>query len=312
MKGNRHMDETQRYQIGRRTSWMNIIGNVLLTALKAVVGYIAGSTAMVADAFHSGSDILATTIVLHGLKISHQPPDEGHHYGHGKAESIVSKLIAILLVITALGIGLSAYNSLRDPALEPPNKIAVWTALISILFKEWMYRYTVGIGKKIKSQALIADAWHHRTDAFSSVAALIGISGAIYGYPILDPIAGIVVAAMIIKAAVSIYLEAIHQLMDTAPAKEVMEDIKQTSLSVDGVRSVHDVKARKYGAEILVDMKICVDPLITVEEGHHLAGQAKHLVLEKIPDVKDVLIHVNPCSEKDYEKCNPCEHYKKG
>ncbi|SHJ52472.1 cation diffusion facilitator family transporter [Geosporobacter subterraneus DSM 17957] len=306
------MDDNQRFQIGRRTSLMNIIGNVLLTALKATVGYIAGSTAMVADAFHSGSDILATTIVLHGLKISHRPPDEEHHYGHGKAESIVSKLIAILLVVTALGIGLSAYNTLKDPALEPPNTIAVWTALISIIFKEWMYRYTVGIGKKIKSQALIADAWHHRTDAFSSIAALIGITGAIYGYPILDPIAGIVVSAMIIKAAISIYLEALHQLMDTAPPKEVMDEIRQISMSVEGVRSVHDVKARKYGVQILVDMKICVDPLITVEQGHHLAGQAKHSVLEKIPDVKDVLIHVNPCSEKDYEKCNSCKHYKNG
>ncbi len=306
------MDDNQRFKIGRRTSWINIIGNILLTALKATVGYFAGSTAMIADAFHSGSDILATAIVLHGIKISHQPPDEEHHYGHGKAESIVSKLISILMVVTALGIGFSAYNSLRDPALEPPNVIAVWTALLSIIFKEWMYRYTAGVGKKIKSQALIADAWHHRTDAFSSVAALIGISGAIYGYPILDPIAGIVVAAMIIKAAVSIYLEAIHQLMDTAPDREVIEEIKQISMSVEGIRSVHEVKARKYGVQILVDMKICVDPHITVEQGHHLAGKAKHSVLDKIPDVEDVLIHVNPCSEKDYEKCSPCDHYKKG
>ncbi|MEW9123199.1 MAG: cation diffusion facilitator family transporter [Thermotaleaceae bacterium] len=306
------MNDEQRLTIGKRTSWTNIIGNIFLTSLKAIVGYISGSTAMVADAFHSGTDIVATTIVLHGIKISHLPPDEKHHYGHGKAESIVSKLIAILLIATALGIGLSALNFLRDPALEPPSTIAIWTALLSIVFKEGMFRYTIGIGRKISSQALIADAWHHRTDAFSSVAALIGISGAILGYPILDPLAGIVVAIMIIKAAISIYLEAIHQLMDTAPPQKIIDKIESASLSINGVRAIHQIKARKYGLQTLVDMKICVDPFLTVEEGHHLAGLAKQAILEQVPDIKDVFIHVNPCSEQDYENCKNCTHWQKG
>lgn len=288
------MNENERLLLGKRTSWIGIIGNILLTSLKAIIGLLAGSTAMIADALHSGSDIVATTAVLHGIKISHQPPDEKHHYGHGKAESIVAKIIAIILFITAIGIGMSAYKSLKDPNLKPPESIAVWAALLSILVKEWMYHYTVRIGRKIQSQALIADAWHHRTDAFSSIAALIGITGAIIGFPILDPIAGMVVALMIIKAAFSIYWDAVTELMDTAPSQDIIHNIKKISLSIDGVKSVHKIRARKHGNQIYVDMIICVDRSITVEQGHHFAAQTKVAILNAIDNIKDVVIHVDP------------------
>lgn len=305
------MNEDRRLSMGKRASWIGIIGNILLTSIKALIGFLAGSTAMVADALHSGSDIVATTIVLHGLKISHQPPDEEHHYGHGKAEAIVAKLIAIILALTAGGIGISAIKALTNQSLESPGSIAIWAALLSIITKEWMYRYTVKVGESIESPALIADAWHHRTDAFSSIAALIGITGAVLGFPILDPIAGIVVAAMIIKTAVSIYLEAIGELMDAAPSKDVIKEIEKISLEVDGIRSVHEIKARKHGAKILVDMKICVDSLITVEEGHQLASLAKHAIINKVKGVQDVLIHVNPCSSEEYKQCEVTLDVKK-
>ncbi|QZY57216.1 cation diffusion facilitator family transporter [Crassaminicella profunda] len=293
------MNENDRLSLGKKASWIGIIGNILLTALKAIIGFISGSTAMVADALHSGSDIVATTIVLHGIKISHRPPDQEHHYGHGKAESIVAKIIAIILMITGMGIGLSAYHSLKSPNLTSPDAIAIWAAVLSIVVKEWMYRYTVKIGERIESQALVADAWHHRTDAFSSIAALIGITGAVLGYPILDPIAGIIVAFMIVKAGFSIYLDAINELMDTAPSKEVMDRIKKTTLSVDGVRSVHKIRARKNGNQIYVDLVICVDKYITVEKGHQFAAQAKYNILNTMPNIKDVVIHVDPYPLED-------------
>ncbi|MCT4607243.1 MAG: cation diffusion facilitator family transporter [Marinisporobacter sp.] len=288
------MNENARLLLGKKASWIGIIGNILLTGLKIIIGVIASSTAMIADALHSGSDIIATTIVLHGIKISHRPPDEEHHYGHGKAESIVAKIIAVLLIITGIGIGASAYHSLKSPNLQAPQSIAIWAAGLSIIVKEWMYRYTVKIGKKIESQALIADAWHHRTDAFSSIAALIGITGAVMGYPILDPIAGIVVALMIIKAGFSIYLDAINELMDTAPSEEIIEQLRKISLSVDGVKNVHKIRARKNGNQIYVDLVICVDKYITVEQGHHFATQAKYNILDAIPNIKDVVVHVDP------------------
>ncbi|WZL74690.1 cation diffusion facilitator family transporter [Clostridiaceae bacterium 35-E11] len=294
------MNEKERLALGKKASWIGIIGNILLTTLKGIIGFFAGSTAMIADAFHSGSDMVSTAIVLHGIKISHQPPDERHHYGHAKAESIVAKIIAIILIVTAAGIGTSAYNSLKNPNLKPPGSIAIYAAVLSIVVKEWMYRYTVNIGNKIQSQALVADAWHHRTDAFSSIAALIGITGAVLGFPILDPLAGIAVAIMIMRAALSIYWNAITELMDTAPPKDTLHEIERIALMVEGISSVHEVKARKHGNQIYVDMKICVDRYMTVEQGHHLASLVKHNILNSMNNIKDVLIHVNPCSsEKD-------------
>lgn len=298
------MSNNERLSIGKRASWIAIIGNVALTSVKAFIGFIAGSTAMIADSFHSASDLVGNIIVLQGLKISNQPPDEEHHYGHGKAESIVAKIIAILLFITAFGIGISAVKTIRNPNLEAPSSIAIWPALVSIVFKEWMYRYTVRVGKKIDSPALIADAWHQRTDAFSSVAALIGIIGALLGFPILDPLAGIVVAGMIAKAAFSIYRDAVNELMDTAPSKEVIEDIRKITMEINGIHDIQDIKARKLGNQIFVDMKICVDQYISVAEGHDLAGKAKHSILSNVENTKDVFIHVNPCPshENRHEK----------
>lgn len=297
------MDERERLALGKKASWIGIIGNILLTSLKAIIGFLAGSTAMIADALHSGSDIIATAIVLHGIKIAHQPPDERHHYGHAKAESIVAKIIAIILILTAAGIGISAYKTLKSSDLKPPGSIAIYAALLSIAIKEWMYRYTVNIGNRIQSQALVADAWHHRTDAFSSIAALIGITGAVLGFPILDPLAGMAVALMIMKAALSIYWDAISELMDTAPSQEIIHEIERISLGVEGIKSVHEIKARKHGSQIYVDMKICVDRYITVEKGHDLASIAKHNIISSIQNIKDVLIHVNPCSAENYKTC---------
>lgn len=301
------MDDQYRYKEIKKASIVSIIGNIVLTVLKGIIGYIAGSTALVADALHSASDLFGSIVLLQGLKIAHRPPDETHPYGHHRAESITSKLLSIILAVTAIGIGNEAIKILRSGDIIPPKSIAVYIALISVVFKEAMYQYTVRIGKKVRSSAVIADAWNHRSDALSSIATVIGISGAILGFPFMDPIAGIVVSILILKTALSIYIEAIHSLMDTAPAKEILDSIRNAANKASGVKSVQDVKVRQYGSKYVVDMKICVDPKITVEEGHGAAARAKRNILSDNVDVLDVLIHVNPCvSDPIKEACNQC------
>ncbi len=299
------MEDEKRYREVKKVSIVSIVGNILMTIVKAIIGLSAGSTALLADAFHSASDLFGTIVLLQGLKIAHLPPDESHPYGHYKAESVTSKILALILIATAIGIGNEAYKLLRTGDITPPGITAIYIAILSIVVKEGMYQYTIRIGKKIKSSAVIADAWHHRSDAFSSVATLVGITGAILGYPFMDPLAGIIVSFLILKTGFSIYVEAIKGLMDTAPAKEVIDAIKSSASTAEGVKLVQDVKVRQYGSKYLVDMKICVDPKITVEEGHGAAARAKENVIKENEDVLDVLIHVNPCF-KTKKHCETC------
>lgn len=301
------MNDKIRYKEVRKISVINIISNFSLAAIKAVVGVISGSTALIADAFHSTSDLIGTAIMLQGMKIAHLPPDESHPYGHYRAESITSKILAMIIAATAFGIGYESIQVLRETIITPPKSIAVYIAISSIIVKELMYRYTIAVGKKINSPAVKADALHHRSDAFSSVAALIGIAGAIKGYPVMDPIAGIFVSILILKTAISIYIDAIRDLMDTAPAKEFFNQIQELASRAAGVKSVQGIRARQHGSKFFVDMKICVDPNITVKEGHDVATRAKENILKNNHDVQDVLIHVNPCDEKANITCRDCK-----
>lgn len=301
------MEDQARYQAVKKVSIIGLIINVLLTIIKAVIGILAGSTALVADAFHSASDLFGTIILLQGLKIAHKPPDESHPYGHYRAETITSKILGLILIVTALGIGYEAYKILRQPMITPPEFKAVYIAILSIVSKEWLYHYTVKVGKQINSAAVIADAWHHRTDAFSSIAALIGIGGAILGFPVMDPLAGLFVSILILVTGLSIYKQAILTLMDTAPPKEILEKIREAAFQAKGIQQVQDVKVRQYGSKFIVDMKVCVDPNITVKEGHGAAARAKENIMKTINDIQDVLIHVNPCKESEEYETSTCE-----
>lgn len=301
------MKDQLRYDEVKKTSTISIIINVSLTIVKAIVGVLSGSTALIADAFHSASDLFATIVLLQGLKIAHKPADEDHPYGHHRAETITAKFLAIILIVTGLGIGLASYKILRQPVVRVPEIMAAYIAILSIVSKEWLYRYTIKIGNKINSSAVIADAWHHRSDAFSSIAALIGIVGARFGYPIMDPLVGILVAILILKTGVSIYKQAIIDLMDTAPPKQILNEIRKIALQAQGIKEVQDVKMRQYGSKFMVDMKVCVDPSITVKEGHDAAAGAKKNIMESGHDIQDVLIHVNPCKQPNSENCQKCD-----
>ncbi|WP_353894080.1 cation diffusion facilitator family transporter [Proteinivorax hydrogeniformans] len=306
----------ERYKEGLKVTVVGMIANILLTILKAVLGILSGSTALVADAAHSFTDIVGSGVVLGGLKWANQPADETHHYGHYKAESVVAKIIAIILVLTGGGIGYSAINVLLEGDIDVPGTVAIWALVISLFTKEGLFRYISFVGKKIQSSAVMADAWHQRTDALSSVAALVGVLGAILGLPFLDPAAGIIVSGMIMYSGARIFMDAVKELMDTAPEPETIEEIRGRVLEVKGLKELNDVKARWHGAKILVDLKICVDPKATVEKGHSIAAQAKEKLMSSMEDVGDVLIHVNPCNhigdERNDEQCTACSRNKKG
>jgi len=305
------MDDKLRYEYSKRASIISIIGNIVLTVLKVFIGIISGSIALVADAFHSASDLIGTIILLKGLKIAHMPPDEDHPYGHHRAETITSKILAIILIITALGIGYSSFTILLKPNVEPPESFAIYIVILSIIVKEAMYQYSYRIGNLIQSDAVIADAWHHRSDAFSSVGALIGVGGAILGYPIMDPLAGVFVSILILKTGISIYVKAVSDLMDTAPSDEIINNIKEAASDATGVECVQDIKVRKHGSKLFVDLKICVDGNITVTAGHAAAARAKANIFKTNDYIQDVLVHVNPWDKESDKDCLECTTKKK-
>lgn len=297
-------NRTARAQFG---AWVGIVGNIALAAAKLFIGLMAKSQALVADAVHSASDVVGSVAVLIGLKAAERPPDEDHPYGHGKAESIAAIIVSVLLAIVGFEIGSSSVKSLFSP-LAAPAFIAVWAAVGSMIIKEWMFRYKYKLGKELNSPSLIANAWEHRSDVFSSFAALIGIGGAIlggrYGIPwllYLDPLAGIFVSALVLKMAYGLLMESIHNTLDHVLHEDQSVELRQAIASVEGVMRIDSLRAREHGHYQIVDVKIGVDPQITVEEGHRIGKRVKHSVLDRFPQVRDVFIHVNPCDPKPAE-----------
>lgn len=299
-----------RQHSAQRVAIVGMSINVVLTMFKALVGVLSGSTAVIADAFHSASDIAASAIVYVGVRLAGTPPDDTHHYGHAKLESVAAKIVSLILVITAIGIGLSAWNVLRAGDIQIPTTLALWATIVSILVKETLYRYVNTIGKRLNSTALLAEAWHHRSDAISSVAALIGVTGALLGFPAFDAIAGMAVALLIGHMGVKLYVQSVRELIDEAPKDTTVDSIRAEALKTPGVLTVNEVKARHNGPVVLVDLKLCVNRFLTVEEGHKIASQAKQNILEAIEEVDNVLVHVNPChhvnSIDEVPNCEEC------
>jgi cation diffusion facilitator family transporter len=292
------MDENTRYRIGRRVSWLTIIGNMLLAAVKAGVGLLYGSSVLIADAVHSLSDVATTVVVLFAMRIAKAPPDAEHPYGHGRAESIGAKVLAVMLFLMGLSIGATAVRQLFAGTFAVPGHLAIWVVLLSIVVKEAMYRYSMAVGRRINSTALIADALEHRSDAMSSVASLIGVVGARLGYPIFDPLAAVVVSIFIVKMGVGIFLESSNELMDAQVHGELVAEVQMHANSVPGVEHVDEVRIRKYGPYHFVDMKLSVDKNLTVWEGHNIASQVKSKLQSSVPSVGDVLVHVDPYPDR--------------
>ena len=284
----------ERHNVGKKAAWYTLIGNIVLTAAKAVIGFSSGSMVVLSDAVHSGSDALSTIFVILGLKIAQQPPDEKHPYGHSRAETIAAKLVALLLILVGADFAYSAVRAILSGNYHSPGIGALWISMVSILSKEVMYQYTIRVGKSIDSPALIADAWHHRSDALSSVAALIGVFFARIGFPVFDPIMTIVVAGIIIRVGWDIVTSSIDELMDSQTDPETVNHIRELASSTEGVYSVRNLKVHKYGAEHHVDCTITVSPSIDVTAGHDLSHLVEEQIRKGFPSVTHVDIHVEP------------------
>jgi cation diffusion facilitator family transporter len=291
----------QRYQKAKFAAWVGIVGNLLLAGLKGYVGVISKSQALIADAVHSASDVVGSFAVLLGLRGAKKPPDKDHPYGHGKAESIAAIIVSILLILVGLELAITAVKAIYNGVTEPPLWYAWVVIAFSIVIKEMMFRYKFKLGKKLNSQALIANAWEHRSDVYSSIAALVGVVGALIGgrfqleyLYLLDPLAGLFVALLILKMGYRLVMEAIHNTMDHVLHPEDAEELHQAVLRVHGVIAVDDLRAREHGHYVIVDVKISVNPRITVMEGHDIAKAVKQQLLQKFNHVSDVFIHVNP------------------
>ena len=281
---------------GLKVTWVGMAVNVILVVLKLSAGIFARSQALIADGVHSISDLVSDIIVIVGLRWGRQEEDEDHPFGHARIETVSSMLIGIILILVALGLAWNAIGSLYEHHKSTPGIAAIVAAAVSILLKEAMYWYTVKVGWRIKSPALIGNAWHHRSDALSSVAVLIGVAGAYLNpsWHLADSFAALIVTYFIAKMGVGLAWTAIKEIVDTAPDRKTLEEIRRTGYGIEGVRQVHDVRARYSGAQVLVEMHIVVDPELTVREGHAIARKVKRTLLSDIADVSQVIIHVDP------------------
>lgn len=291
---------------------LGIVVNLVLAVVKGITGVLSNSKALIADAVNSASDVVGSMVVLIGIRASKLPPDEDHPYGHGKAEMIAAIIVSVIICIIGIQMGMSAIKTIWNGVAAPPKSFALFVLVGTIIIKEILFQYKHRLGKKIGSHALVVNAWDHRSDVYASFAALIGVSGAILGsylnWPFayyLDPIAGIVVSIIVLKMGYRLAAEAIHNTMDHVLHKEQTEELVQLVKQVPGVLAVDELRAREHGYYIIIDLKISVNPKISVLEGHDIARNVKQFLLRKFLHVTDVFVHVNPYDPKFNAKTNP-------
>lgn len=282
------------YKLGLNTSLITIVINIFLAFIKISAGIIGKSSAIIADGFHSLSDVLSTFVVIVGLKISSKEADKEHQYGHEKYESVFAKILSVLLLLTGTFILFESFKILISGSFTKPKNIALFAALISIIVKEGMYWYTIKIARKIQSISMEADAWHHRSDAFSSIGTFIGVLGAKLGFPTLDPIAGIVVSILIIKVGIDLYIKSVKELTDESASEELIIQMKEKIYSIEGVEEIKSLKSRIFGNKIYVDLEIFVNQDITVKEGHDIAEKVHDKLENDIKDIKHCMVHIEP------------------
>ena len=290
-----HITEEFR-RTATRVSIVSILGNLGLSVFKMLAGILAHSGAMISDAVHSASDVISSFIVIIGVRISGREPDKDHPYGHERFECVASIILAMLLAIVGGEIGITAIKTIRNGAdsITIPGTLALVAAIVSIVVKEAMFWYTRAAALRIHSTALKADAWHHRSDALSSVGALIGIAGARLGVPVLEPIASIVICLFIFKVAVEVFLTSIDQMVDHRCDDETEAQLSDCVLKQEGVRGVDMLQTRMFGSRIYVDIEIRVDGELRLVEAHEIAEQVHDAVEAEFPQVKHVMVHVNP------------------
>ncbi|HOQ32449.1 MAG TPA: cation diffusion facilitator family transporter [Candidatus Hydrogenedens sp.] len=296
-----HYDKNYRKQLTQVT-WLGFLINVILVALKVCIGYITRSQALIADGIHSLSDGITDLAVIFGEPFWTAPADVDHPHGHGRIEMLVTIFIGLLLGLVGILLGFQAIKSIIQFDKEKTIYSLPMTivAFISVVSKEALYQYTVFVGRKIHSTAVIANAWHHRSDSLSSIPVVIAGIGIMINpaYSILDPIGALIVCVLIIYSAYRIILPMLKILVDSGISQEEMSRLKEIALSIKGVKSIHAIRSRHIGGGIAVDLHVLVDPQMSVSDGHIIAGKVKHALLEKGQDVVDVLIHIEPYEKK--------------
>ena len=287
-------DLTEKHAL--RVTWLGLFANLILAIAKGFIGTIAHSSALIADAGHSVSDLLSDSITLWAVYMASVPKDKNHPYGHGKFETVGTFIVAIFLLLTGVGVAWHVLNKIDTP--EVPGTAALWMAGIAICFKEALFHVTRMVGRRSGSRVLLANAWHHRSDAISSVAALVGIGGAQWGIPLMDPIAGVLVAGLIIKTGIDIGYESIRELTDETVEEEVISELGHILAEIDGVDHFHEMRARRMGPQLLVDLHIEVDSMMSISAAHQVAERVRLRILDELPAVNEVLVHVD--AEDDF------------
>jgi cation diffusion facilitator family transporter len=284
------------FKIAMHISNVSIAANVGLSALKLAAGLIAHSSAMISDAVHSLSDVLSTFVVMIGIHIANKESDNDHQYGHERFECVASIILAGMLALTGAGIGYSGIMSIKNGggSLKAPGMLALVAAVISIVVKELLFWYTKKGAEKINSGALLADAWHHRSDALSSIGSLIGIAAARLGYPIFDPLAGIVICLFIFKAAYDIFRDAVDKMVDASVDNATINEMCELILAQDGVIGIDDIRTRMFGSRYYVDVEISADGEQSLKKAHEIAHHVHDVIEERFKDAKHVMVHVNP------------------
>lgn len=301
MDNNKVASNNERTESAVRITWIGFFVNFILSCGKIAAGYFGRSSAMIADGIHSFSDFVTDLIVIVFVRIAGKGRDEGHQYGHGKFETLATLIISFLLLFVAIGLfydGITkVIDSINGTVLDKPSYMALAAALISVITKEWLFRITAKEGKKTNNQAVIANAWHHRSDAFSSIGTFIGIAGAIFlgdKWRVLDPIACIIVSLLIFKVGIDLMKPAFAELLESSLPPETEEEIGRIIMDVQGVKRYHNLKTRKSGNYYIIDVHIKVDPTITIVAAHDIATDVEHSIKERWGSTTQIMVHTEP------------------
>lgn len=292
-------DTPERHQVAKRSTLVSVVVNLFLTAVQVVVGVFAGSQALVADGIHSLSDLIADFVVLLANQHSRKEADDDHHYGHHRYETAASFVLGGLLLAVGIGMLWSAVTRLSSPeTIAEVKPIALYVALVALASKELLFRYMLAAAERVRSSMLVANAWHARSDAASSLVVAVGIVGNLLGYPLLDPVAALIVGFMVAHMGWEFAWDALNDLMDRSASEEHIAQIREVLLAAPGVLGVHDLRTRKMGDMIMVDVHLEVDGDLSVREGHDIAVSARERVMKQLP-VLDVLAHLDPVDHHD-------------
>jgi cation diffusion facilitator family transporter len=288
----------------RRVTLVGAATNSFLAVAQLVIGFLGNSQALVADAMHTFSDLLSDGIAYFAARQSHQAPDAEHPYGHGRFETAATLGIAALLALVGLGIAWTAVHRLFDPAsLTTPEAVTLWAAGITILAKEGLYRYAIRMARVLRSEMLRASAWHHRSDAYSSLVVFAGIGGTLLGLPYLDALAAAIVGLMIIRIAWELGTGAVSELVDAGLSEERLTAVRQAILAVGGVRGIHMLRTRRHGGLATADVHILVDPWLTVSEGHMVSLAVEQRLKREVEEIGDVVVHIDPEDDSEAPSC---------